>query len=177
MQLVGAHPGGREELLCALLGTRHDGSRLGPGPLERLLDLGARRVGELGRVVARLLEQPGRPRLGLAQLATRLLVRLGDDVPRLALRGGENLRALALALLTEAVDLGVALLELVLAVPHLLLGPPELRCGRVRRVALERVGELGGRADEMQRVHAHGVARRVDVCALAGGLQDTELSL
>jgi hypothetical protein len=50
--------GRTEKLLGPLLGTRHHGSRLPAGPLERLLDLGSNRVGELGRLVTGLLEQP-----------------------------------------------------------------------------------------------------------------------
>src|SRR5206468_3140953 len=43
---------GGEELLGPLLRAREDERALGTGPLQRLLDLGAGRVGELGGLVA-----------------------------------------------------------------------------------------------------------------------------
>ena len=47
-----AEPGRGEKLLGALLGAREDRAGLGAGPLERLLDLGAGGVRQLGRLVA-----------------------------------------------------------------------------------------------------------------------------
>ena len=59
-----AETGGAEELLGAVLGAPDDRGRLRPRPLERLLDLGAGGVRQLGRLVTGLLEQP-------APIATR----------------------------------------------------------------------------------------------------------
>ena len=67
-----AEPCRRQQLLGALLCADHDRVRLGARPLERLLHLGAGRVRELGRLVARLLEQLGAAGLGLAELLRRL---------------------------------------------------------------------------------------------------------
>ena len=63
-----AEPGCGKQLLGTLLGTGEDGARLGAGPLERLLDLGAGGVRQLGCLVACLLEQTCAACLGLAQL-------------------------------------------------------------------------------------------------------------
>ena len=93
--------------------------------------------------MARLLEQPVAARLGLAQLARRVGVRLRQEVAGLGLRGVDDLGALALRLGAVALDLGLALLQLALLRAHLLLGALQLRCRRGLRVALERVGELG----------------------------------
>ena len=172
-----AEAGGSEQLLGALLRTGHDGGRLRAGPLERLLDLGPGGVRELGRLVPRLLEQPVPARLGLAQLARRVGVGLAEQVAGLGLGGGEDLRALALRLAAVALDLGLALLELVLLLAHLLFGALELRGGRGLGVALERVGELGGGADQVQRVHADGMPGRLDVGGLVRGLEHAELRL
>ena len=168
---------GCEQLLGALLCAAHDRSGLRAGPLERLLDLGAGRVRQLRRLVAGLLEQPVAARLGLAQLARRVGVRLREQVAGLALGGGHDLGALALRLGAVALDLGLALLQLVLLRAHLFLGALELRRRGGLRVALEHVGELGGGADEVQRVHAHRVAGRLDVRGRPRGLQDAELRL
>ena len=51
-------PGGGEQLLGAVLRAGEHCARLGARPFERLLDLGAGGVRELGRLMARLLEQP-----------------------------------------------------------------------------------------------------------------------
>ena len=67
-----AETGGREQLLGAVLRAGEDRARLRPRPLERLLDLGAGGVGQVGRLVPRLLEQPVPPGLGLLQLRGRL---------------------------------------------------------------------------------------------------------
>ena len=127
--------------------------------------------------MARLLEQAAALRLGLLQLARRVGVRLREQLARLVPRGVQHLGALALALLAVALDLGLALLQLVLAAAHLFLGLPELRRGGVLRVALDRVGELGGRADEVQRVHADRVARRLDGRGAPCRLEHAELRL
>jgi hypothetical protein len=146
-------------------------------PLERLLDLGAGCVRELGGLVARLLEEAAPAGLGLAELARRLGLRLLDQLAGLGLRGVEDLGPLALGLGAVTLDLGLARLQLALAGAHLLLRALELRGRRGLRVALERVGELGGGADQMERVHAHGVAGRLDVRGLARGLEHAELCL
>ena len=127
--------------------------------------------------MARLLEQPVAARLGLAQLARRVGVRLREQVACLALGGGHDLGALALGLGAVALDLGLALLQLVLLLAHLLLRALELGRGGGLGVALEHVGELGGGADQVQRVHAHGVAGRLDVRGRPRGLEDAELRL
>ena len=93
------------------------------------------------------------------------------------LGGGQDLGALALRLGPVALDLGLALLQLVLLRAHLLLGALELRCGGGLGVALERVGELGGGADQVQRVHPDGVPGRLDVGGLARRLEHAELRL
>ena len=112
---VGAEPGGGQQLLGALLGAREDRARLRAGPFERLLDLGTRGVRQLGRLVARLLEQPGALRLGFVELGRRVAVRIREQLARLGLRGVDDLVALALALVAEALDLALALLQVALA--------------------------------------------------------------
>ena len=101
-------------------------------------------------------------RLGLLQLGGRVGMRLREELARLVPRCVQHLGALALALLAVALDLGLALLQLDLPAAHLLLGPAELSGRGVLRVALERVGELGGGADEMERVHPDRVPGRLD---------------
>ncbi len=166
-----------EQLLGAFLGAADDHAGLRARPLERLLDLGADRVRELGRLVARLLEQPRRSSLGLRDLLRRLLLGLLQRLAGLALGGVHHLGALALALLAIAVDLALPLLEVALAPGHLFLGAAKLR-GRSRlRVALDRVGHLGGGPDHVQRIHADGVPGRLDLAALPGGLEHAKLNL
>ena len=97
-------------------------------PLERLLDLGPRRVRQLGGLVASLLEQPGATRLCLAELLARLTVRVGDELPGLVAGRGQDLVPLALALLAEPLDVALALLDVLLALAHFLLGALKLRC-------------------------------------------------
>ena len=126
-----AETGGGEQLLGAVLGTGEHGARLRARPFERLLDLGAGGVRELGRLVARLLEQAAALGLGLLQLARRVGMGLREELARLVPRGVQHLRALALALLAVALDLGLALLQVVLAAADLFLGLRELR-GRRR---------------------------------------------
>ena len=172
-----AETGSGEQLLGAVLGAGEDRGRLGACPLQRLLDLGAGGVRELGRLVARLLEQTGGAGLGLLDLLRRLEVGLGEQLARLVLGRVDDLGALTLALCAVALDLGLARLQLVLASRHLFLGPVELRRGGGLGVALDRVGELGGGADQVQRVHADGVAARLDLAGAAGGLQHAELGL
>jgi hypothetical protein len=104
-------------------------------------------------------------------------MRTGEQLPRFVPRGVHHLRPLALALLPVALDLGLALLEIVLTVPYLFLCFPEL-CGRgVLGVTLDRVGELGRGANEMERVHPDGMTGRLDRGASAGGLEHAELRL
>ena len=145
-----------------MLGPREDGGGLRARPLERLLDLGPSRVGELGRLMARLLEQAGALRLRLPQLGGRLGVGARHDLPRLLVRGAHDLAPLALGLLAVALEVSLLRLELALAPPNLLLRPAELRRRGALGVALERVGELGRGADEVERVHPDEVARRLD---------------
>ena len=122
-------------------------------PLERLLDLGPRRVRELGRLVARLLEQPCAARLGLAELLRGVAVaRSASSCARLVAGRVQDLGALALALGAVALELGLALLQLALAPPDLLLGAPQLRGGRAsarraraRRRTRRRRGSGGAR--------------------------------
>ena len=124
----------------------------------------------------RLLEQPGRARLGLADLLRGLRLRFLEGLARLGLGRVQHLCPLALTLVAVALDLGLALLQLVLAPRDLLLGSSEL-CGRcVLRVALDRVGHLSGCADQVQRIHAHCVTGRLDP-ALPGGLEHAQLDL
>ena len=72
-------------------------------------------------------------RLGLLELARRVGVRLREQLAGLVPRGVQHLGALALALLPVALDLGLALLQLVLAAADLLLGAR--RAGRRTRSA------------------------------------------
>ena len=132
---------------------------------------------ELGRLVPRLLEQPGALRLGVAELLARVAVGLREDLARLVAGRVQDLAPLALGLLADARDLGLALLELHLRLANLLLGLADLLGGGLLRVALDRVRELGGRADEVQRVHADRVARRLGDRATRRGLQHAQLRL
>src|SRR5207244_9960156 len=101
-----------------------------------------------------------------------------EQLARLVAGRVEDLSALAVALLPVPLDLRLALLQLALASPDLLLGLAELGRGRRLGVALDRVGELGGGTDEMERVHPHGVARRLDLLGAApGGLEHSKLCL
>src|SRR5581483_4759087 len=88
------------------------------------------------------------------------------------------LGALPLDLLLLPLDGRLALADLALAAHELLLRPRELRGRRGLCVALERVGELGSRADQVQRVHAHGMPAGL-AAAGAGtrGLKHAELRL
>src|SRR6185312_5456267 len=101
--------GCREELLGAMLGAGEDRRRLRARPFERLFDLGTGGVRQFGCLVARLLEQAAALRLGLLELARGVGVRLREELARLVPRGVQHLRALALALLAVALDLGLAL--------------------------------------------------------------------
>jgi hypothetical protein len=127
--------------------------------------------------VARLLQEPVAARFGLAELACRVGVGLAEQVAGFALGGGQDLGALALGLRAITLDLALALLELVLPPAHLLLRALKLRGGGGLGVALERVGELGGGADQVERVHADGVPRRLDVRRPVSGLEHAELGL
>ena len=160
-----------------MLGAGEHRAGLRARPLERLLDLGAGGVRELGRLVARLLEQAVALGLRLLQLGGRVGVGLREQLARLVPRGVQHLGALALALLAVALDLGLARLQVDLAAAHLLLGLAELGGRRVLRVALDRVGELGGGADEMERVHPDRVPGRLDGRRPAGRLEHAELRL
>jgi hypothetical protein len=167
----------REEALSALLGAEDDRGRLRPRPLERLLDLGARRVRELGGVVARLLEQPVAARLGLAELLVALALRVGEQLARLVASRVHDLGALALAVAAIALDLGVTARKVLLALANVLLGASDLHRRRALRVLLDHVGELGGLTDEVEGVHAHGVPAGLHLDRGARGLEHAELSL
>src|SRR5207248_1617156 len=127
--------------------------RLRAGPLERLLDLGAGGVRQLGRLVPRLLEETRAARLGLLQLPRCVLVRGRDELARLRTGCAQDLGALILALLAEPPHLLLARLHVALAAPDLLLRPAELCGRRGLGVALELVGELRGGPDRVQGVH------------------------
>jgi hypothetical protein len=127
--------------------------------------------------VAGLLEQARTLRLGLAQFLRRLAVRVRDDLARLVPGRRQNLVALPLALVAEALNLGLALLEVLLALADLLLGALQLGRRGPLRVALDHVGELRRLADEVKGVHAHGMPRRVDLRSATRGLQHAQLGL
>ena len=112
--------------------------------------------------MARLLEQAVALGLGLLQLSRRLRMGLREELARLVPCCVQHLGTLPLAFLAIALDLGLAALQIHLTAAHFLLGPPELCSGRVLRVALERVCEIGGSADEMERVHPDRVPGRLD---------------
>ena len=116
-------------------------------------------------------------RLGLAHLGRRVAVRVREQLARLVLGRVQDLGPLALALVAVALDLGLVRLQLALRAPDLLLGPAHLRGRGGLRVALERVGELGGGADQVQRVHPDGVTGRLDVGGLARRLEHAQLRL
>ena len=172
-----AETGGGQELLGSLLRAGHDRGGLGAGPLERLLDFGAGGVRELGRLMACLLDEPGGARLGLANLLGHVALCVLEQLARLVPGGVRDLGPLALGLLAVALDLGLAVLQLALAPRDLFLRSRQLIRGRLLGVALERVGELGGRADQVEGVHADGVAGRLDAAGPARGLKDAELRL
>ena len=101
-------------------------------------------------------------------------VRISRDSLRAALRISG---ALPLGLLADAGDLGLLLLELHLLLADLLLGAADLLRGRVLGVALDRVGELGRGADDVQRVHADGMAGRLGARALGRRLEHAQVGL
>ena len=170
--------GGGQKLLGTLLRAGHDRRGLGAGPLQRLLDLGASGVRELGRLMACLLDEPRGARLGLANLLGHVALCVLEQLARLVPGCVRDLCPLALRLLAVALDLGLAVLQLVLTPRDLFLGPRQLVRGRLLRVALERVGELGGGADQVEGVHADRVTGRLDAATgPARGLKDAELRL
>ena len=83
---VVAEPGRREELLGAALGTAENRSGLRARPFESLLDLGPRGVRQLGRLVARLFEEPAALGLCLAELLGRIAVGIRKQLTRLVAR-------------------------------------------------------------------------------------------
>src|SRR5215211_7755636 len=93
---------------------------------------------------SRLLEEAGALRLGVAELLTRVAIGLRENLARLGSGRVQDLSALALGFLTDARDLCLALLQLHLRLANLLLGLPDLLGRSFLRVALDRVGELGG---------------------------------
>src|SRR5918996_1297889 len=85
--------------------------------------------------------------------------------------------ALALGLLAVPLDLGLPGLQLALPAANLLLRARELVRGCLLRVALERVGKLGGRADQVESVHADGVPGRIDGRRASRRLKHAQLGL
>jgi hypothetical protein len=146
-------------------------------PLEGPFDLGAGRIRELGCLVTRLLEQSSTAGFGLAKLLRRVAVRFGDELAGFVPGRGHDLDALALALIFVALDLGLPLLEVDLLLAHLLLGPLNLSGGRRLGIALEHVRKLGSPADQVERIHAHGMPGRFGLPRPACGLEDAKLSL
>ncbi len=71
----------------------------------------------------RLLEQLVPARFGLAQLLRSLALGIGEQLARLVAGDAEDLLALALGLLAEALDFDRAGGHLLLARPYLLFGP------------------------------------------------------
>jgi len=177
VDLVLAETRRREQLLGALLCSRHDRGGLRTRPLQRLLDLGARRIRELGRLVPRLLEESCRTRLGLAHLLRGVALRRLEEFTRLVAGGVQDLGPLPLRLLAVALDLRLPLLELELPAAPLFFGARELAGGGLLRVSLDRVGELGRGADHVQRVHPNGMTGRLHRRRAAGGLKHAELRL
>src|SRR5207302_9848234 len=105
-------------------------------------------------------------------------VRVREQLPRLVAGVVQHLRALAFALLAETLDVGLSVLLLAAAAADLLLGLPELGLRRALRVGLDRVGELRGGANQVQRIHAHGMPGGLDrLSAAARGLQHAQLCL
>ena len=80
-------------------------------------------------------------------------------------------------LLADALDLGLLLRDRHLALANLLLAARDLLDRGLLGVALDRVGELGGGAHQVERVHAHGVARRLGRRAARRGLEHAQLRL
>src|SRR6185437_5392939 len=128
-------------------------------PFERLLYLGARGIRQLGRLVSRLLEQAVRTSFSLTDLGGRLPLDIGLGLTCFIARAVQHLGALALALLTEPLDLVLALLQLALATGDLFLGASKLSGRSGLSVSLDRVGHVCGGADHVQRVHPHCVTR------------------
>src|SRR5947209_3643956 len=173
-----SQPCGVEQLLGTLLGAADDYARLVPGRLQGLLSLCAGGVRELGRLMARLLDEPGAPRLGLLQLACRVGLRLRQQLAGLVAGRVHHLGTLALDFLRLPLDGRFAVADLALAAHELLLRAGELGRGGGLCVALGRVGELGRRAAEVQRVHAHGVPAGLAAAgASARSLQHAKLRL
>jgi len=81
------------------------------------------------------------------------------------------------AIVRHPVYLGLAILQLVLAAAHLFLRLAKLRRRGILCVALNRVGELRGSADEMQRVHPDGVSAGLDDGRTSCSLEHSELRL
>ena len=142
LDLVVAEPGRREELLGAALGTAENRSGLRARPFEGLLDLCPRGVRQLGRLVARLFEEPAALGLCLAELLSRIAVGIRKQLTRLVARVVEHLCALAFTLLAVALDLGFAVLLLAAAPANLFLGLGQLGLGSLLRVGLDGVGEF-----------------------------------
>src|SRR5207248_4888750 len=105
LDLLLTEPCRGEQLLGAALRAAEDRGGLRTGPFERLLDLGARGIRELGRLVAGLLEQPAALRLGLTQLLRRVAVCIREQLPGLVAGVVQQLRPLPVALLAVALDL------------------------------------------------------------------------
>ena len=165
-------------MLGAALGTAENRSSLSARPFEGLLDLGPRGVRQLGRLVARLFEEPAALGLCLAELLGRIAVGIRKQLTRLVARVVEHLRALAFALLAVALDLGFAVLLLAAAPANLFLGLGQLGLGSLLRVGLDGVGVFRGSANQMQGVHADCMTGGLDrLAASTGRLEHAELRL
>src|SRR6185312_5763244 len=110
-------------------------------------------------------------------LGRRMPLRLSLRLAGLVARSVQDLGALAFALLTEALDLVLALLQLTLTSADLLLGAADLRRRGCLCVALDRVSHVGGGANHVQRVHPDGVPARLHLSAASRSLQHTQLHL
>ena len=177
MNRLVAVPGRREELLGAHASALDDHVGLRARPLERLLDLGPGRVRELGGLVARLLEEPCAARLRLPHLGRRVAVGVRKDLAGLGPRLIHDLGALPLGLLADPSDLGLLLLEVHLRLADLLLGDRDLLRRGLLGVALDRVGELGGGADQVERVHPDRMPARLGDAAPRRGLEHAQVRL
>ena len=74
-------------------------------------------------------------------------------------------------------DRGFALAQIGMPPSDLLFGDSNLIRRGVLGVTLDRVGHLRGCADQVQRVHAHGVPGGLDLAAAPGCLEHTQLNL
>ena len=174
---LGAEACGTEELLGALLGARDDRSRLRAGPVQGLGDVGAGRVRELGRLMPRLLEQPGAASFGVPGERIRLAFGAEPELARLEARGVDHLEALPLGVEALHIELRLVLTELAMLPAHLTLDAAVLLRRRSLGVPLQYVCELGSRPDQPERVHADRVADRLGLAGATGSLKHAKLGV